>query len=811
MSNLVIVESPAKCQKIQGFLGAGWRVIATMGHIRALEQSLEAIGLENDFEAKYEFLKEKAKAIKQLKECAKEATTIYLASDSDREGENISYSVCLLLKLNPKTALRSVFNEITEKAVKKAIENPRRIDMNIVYAQQARAILDMMIGFTMSPLLWKYVGQSLSAGRCQTPALRLVIDRENQIDSFKTSSSWKLSTTWKYSDFIFESVMEDELEDEESTLNYMDIVHSTPSGSILFKEIKPWTERAPQPLITSTLQQQASAIYNCNPKNTMKIAQRLYEAGHITYMRTDKAVMSEEAKEDARKWVLEKYGAEYLLDQKEESKVEDEKEVSEKRRKPKIKSKPSDKKEEVKAQEAHEAIRPTHMERYELDGVDWSLMDKKIYKLIWQRAIQSVMSSVRGEVCRIKTQIEGDEDFQWISQWKQTIFEGWRCVGKVLNVEEEDEDEQYESKGDVWKKVLLLKVGDKVEWTRMKAEPKETKAQGRYTEATLIRELEKYGIGRPSTFSSLITVIQEKNYVEAKDIVGKEIQIKEYELIVKSWPPTGKELKKKMGAEKNKLVPTALGKSVLEFMLKHFDDLFNYGFTGEMEKRLDRIAEGEEEWKNVLRDMWDSYKERYNELHSKKELNKKEAGQSNPKVHEFAGGLKAVQTKKGPLLLVEREKKEDTIFLGWPDRVSFDDMTEEIAIAFQRGQKKESDQVGEWNDQLILKKSGKFGVYLQCGDLSIPYQENEELEKTIERFEGKQKQKGDGNGIIQTFKEYTIRTGPYGPYIIKTSVKKVQFVSVPKGLDASKLTEKDIEGIYKTGLETKKNFKSYKK
>lgn len=816
MSNLVIVESPAKCQKIQGFLGAGWRVIATMGHIRGLEQSLEAIGLENDFEAKYEFLKEKAKAIKQLKECGKEATTIYLASDDDREGENISYSVCLLLKLNPKTVLRSVFNEITEKAVKKAIENPRRINMNIVYAQQARAILDMMIGFTMSPLLWKYVGQSLSAGRCQTPALRLVIDRENVIDSFKPSSSWKLSADWKFGDFEFTSLMEDELEDEESAINYMEIIHSTSTGSILSKEIKPWSEKAPLPLITSTLQQQASAIYNCNPKNTMRVAQRLYEAGHITYMRTDKAVMSEEAKEEARKWVIEKYGIEYISDEKEEIKQDIvQKEIPKKQRKPKVKVS-DDKKEEVKAQEAHEAIRPTHMERLELDGVDWTLMDKKIYKLIWQRAIQSVMSDARGESCKIKLQIDGDEDFKWISQWRQTLFEGWRCAGKVMNVEEEDEEKEDDSKEDNWKKVLLLKVGDKVEWIKMKAEPRETKAQGRYTEATLIRELEKCGIGRPSTFSSLISVIQEKNYVEVKDIAGKEIMVKEYEMIVKRWPPKEKEIKKKMGAEKNKLVPTELGRSVLEFMLKHFDDLFNYGFTGEMEKRLDHIAEGEEEWKSVLRDMWNSYKDRYEELNSKKVENKRDANErneSNPKVREFSGGLKAVQTKKGPLLLIEKEKKEDTIFLGWPNKISFDEISEEIALEFQREQdrKKDTDYVGEWNSQPILKKSGKFGNYFQCGELSIPYQENEEFEKIIERFEAKQQQKNEGSGVIQKFKDYIIRTGQYGPYIIKLSVKKVQFVSIPKGLDPTKLTEKDVEGIYKNGLEAKKKFNSFKK
>jgi DNA topoisomerase-1 len=313
MTNLVIVESPAKCQKIQGFLGPGWYVIASMGHIRALEEDLDAIGLDRDFEPKYQFLKDKAKTIKQLKEASSNAETVYLASDDDREGEAISYAVCLLLKLNPKTTHRAVFHEITKKAVTAAVENPRKLDMNRVNAQQSRAILDMMIGFTMSPLLWRYVAPSLSAGRCQTPALRLVVEREDQIINFKASSSWQLSANWKSSDgFKFSAKMEDDLEDEESALNYMESVHKTPNGSILSKDIRPWSEKAPEPLITSTLQQQTSALFSINPKNCMKIAQRLYEAGHITYMRTDKAVLSEEATAEAKKWVKETYGDEFV-------------------------------------------------------------------------------------------------------------------------------------------------------------------------------------------------------------------------------------------------------------------------------------------------------------------------------------------------------------------------------------------------------------------------------------------------------------------------------------------------------------------
>lgn len=267
VANLVIVESPAKCQKIQGFLGAGWRVIASMGHIRALEESLDAIGLDRDFEAKYQFLKDKGKAIKQLKDAAAEATTVYLASDDDREGEAISYAVCLLLKLNPKTTLRAVFHEITKKAVVSAIESPRHLDMNRVNAQQSRAILDMMIGFTMSPLLWRYVAPSLSAGRCQTPALRLVVEREDQIVNFKASSSWSLTANWiTPQGFKFNSHMDDELEDEESAVNYMEIIHQTADGTIISNDVRPWSQSAPEPLITSTLQQQASAQFSINPK-----------------------------------------------------------------------------------------------------------------------------------------------------------------------------------------------------------------------------------------------------------------------------------------------------------------------------------------------------------------------------------------------------------------------------------------------------------------------------------------------------------------------------------------------------------------
>ena len=797
MYKLLIIESPGKREKIESYLGPTWRVIASLGHIRALEKNIKFI--TEDFKPEYNWIKEKSKAIKQLKEAASDAEEIYLAADKDMEGEQIAYSVALLLKLNVKTAKRVTFTEITEKAITYAVANPTTIDMNTVYAQQARAMLDMMIGFTMSPLLWRYVAPALSAGRCQTPALRLVVEREDKINTFKASSSWKLTATYKKDEFSFDAIMDDELEDEESAVNYMEQTNQQSEASILSTVIKPWSESAPLPLITSTLQQQASALYGINPKNAMKIAQKLYEAGHITYMRTDKAVLSEDAVKEAMKWVTEQYGEEYV------------KQTEQTKKKPKVGKKeamddkpPCDKKEKIDKppcgggpppqQEAHEAIRPTHLDITEIEG---DAYEKKLYKLIWQRAIQSVMSPAKGESNHVTIQIKEDTDFTWTSHWSHTTFEGWKRVGKVAVLEKEESDE--ETKKSTWDNAIALKEGDIVQWQKMKAEPKETKAQGRFTEATLVRELETYGIGRPSTFASLLSVIQEKSYVETKDIPAKEVNVTEYESIPHKWPAKQKQLVKKVGAEKNKLVPTELGRSVLHFMLQHFEDLFAYDFTAQMEKRLDHISDGSEQWKQILQDMWKLYKDRHEELSKKPTLSTKSV-----KIKEFANGLKAVQSKKGPILLRELEKKGDTIFFGWPTGIAFEEMTEEQANTFvqETQQKKVDDIIGYHEEQPILKKSGKFGEYIQYKETTIPYQE-ESLEKTIERLEAKTIGK---TNILKQFKEYVIRTGQYGPYIMKTTLKKPQFVSLPKGITVDTLSEKEVEALYKLGQETKKKW-----
>ena len=700
--NILIIESPGKQKTIQGFLGANWRVVASMGHIRGLTHDLNF--LTNEYEPTYEFLKEKSKAITSLKEAAKGASEIYLAADRDFEGEQIAYSVKVLLKL-PANVKRITFTEITEKAIRHAIANPGTIDMNRVHTQQARSLLDLLIGFTMSPLLWKHVAPSLSAGRCQIPSIRLVIEREDAILGFKTESSWKVSADWIYNGVGFPGTMDDDL-DEESAMNYMENVVST-NGIVTGNEVKPWTAAAPPPLMTSTLQQQASALFGMNPKTTMSIAQKLYEAGHITYMRTDKAVLSEEAVTATKAWIQENYGEEYL-------------------------SQISKKKEAVgavgaglSAQEAHEAIRPTHIEATAVEGDGASL-----YRLIWQRTVQSQMAPARGETCTVKISLD---DFPWTSRWKRTTFPGWQRIGRVAQIDDEDEEEKEDLA--VWTKAIQIPVGASLPWKTMKAVTQETKAQGRYTEATLIRELEKHGIGRPSTFASLLATIQEKHYVAISTVPASIKKVKEHSLQFGSLPITTVIKDKKIAAEKNKMIPTDLGRSVVTFMLQHFEDIFNYNFTGQMEQRLQLVAEGKEEWKGVIHDTWTSYKDRFDALNAKK-----------------------------------------------------------------REQTAKSEQIGEWNGEPIEKKSGKFGDYLKCGEVSVPFR-MESLEETIQRLEAK------AAGSVKEFKEYTVRTGQYGPYIMKKNLKKPQFISIPKGIDIDGLTEKDVDALYKAGLDTKKTYK----
>ena len=808
---LIIVESPAKCQKIQGFLGPGHTVIASMGHIRALAHDLDAVGINNNFEPTYEFLKEKAKAIKQLTDASKGATSVILCADDDREGEAIAYSVAVLLKLNIATNPRAAFREITRNAVLDAVNNPRTIDMNRVNSQQSRAMLDMMVGFTISPLLWSYVGPALSAGRCQTPALRLVVERERIIETFKSEGSWLISGEWSTTEkpvnknSVWPAVMTESLSDEESAQNYLENHKDNKVGIVKKAETKPWTESAPLALMTSTLQQQASNLYHCNPKKTMQIAQKLYEAGHITYMRTDQETMSEEAVENAKKVILAKWGPTYVKTTMPPVAV------TALTKTKKATAAAAAAAELPKAQEAHEAIRPTHFENSQLpEGEDWGLQEKKIYHLIWLRAIQSVMSAAKGDNRLVTFEAEGDDgDFEWLAKWRRTTFPGWKAADeKDAKISEAQDSETNETDAsDVsWKLGESLAPTQRVYWQLLLAKPQESKPPGRYTEASLVRELEKKGIGRPSTFASLIATLLEKAYVETKDIVQEIKESKTYSLTtLGQWPPTLSPFQLKKGGEKLRMVPTALGRSLLDFTVKNFPDLFAYEFTAAMEKRLDQIAEGKEPWKQVLGDTWNSYKDRLATLKKAPSAaagSGGAGGNANPKVREFGNGLKAVLSAKGPLLLKEGETKEQTVFYGWPGSKSFQSLTESEALAFieNAGKQKVGEAFGEFEGEQILQKSGKFGSYFEWKGIRVSAAPGDSPEIAIKKLQ----EKATAPPVRQ-LGPFQVRTGQYGPYLMKVvgGKDKPQFVNIPAGTDLDSLTAQQAGEIFEAGLKAK--------
>ncbi len=834
MSNLVIVESPAKCSKIQGFLGPGFKVLASMGHIQALVKDLSVVGPQAGFEPSYEWIAAKAKATTTIKEAAKQAKDIWICSDNDVEGHFIAYSLMKLLKLDIKTAKRAVFTEITEKAIKNAIANPTILDMNKVQAQQARSLLDLTIGFTISPLLWKSVGPALSAGRCQIPCLRLVADKERAIADFTSTLSWVISGTFikkektkgKSKPISFSATLEDELEDEDSAQNYLENHSDETDAKVLSNTTKKTTSPPPKPLITSTLQQQASNLYRSAPAQTMRAAQKLYESGHITYMRTDHAVLSEEAVAETHGYIIGVWGEEYC------GSAQAQAPTAEAETKPKKKQ--TKKKEEAdasgpKAQEAHEAIRPTHIELTTLPpGEDsWSTLERNLYKLIWLRTVQSCMAAAQGEQRTVRFAFTGEEtDLPWRASFSHTTFPGWKAtVTKETTEEVDGENTEAGASGDEaqWTFSQTLAPGTPLTYTQLQAKAHITKPTSRYSEASLIQDLESKGIGRPSTYASLLETIQEKSYVEKRDTPAKTVEYNTYSVSPNKTVEKAVE-QRKVGGEKDRLYPTALGQSVLEYCVNHFGDLFDYGFTAGMEARLDAIAAGSEPWKQVLKDTWNSYKDRYEELQSDK---------GDEKRREFANGIVAVNTAKGPLLLKEEkeepaeqptepevkpkgkgkktapQKETKATFYGWPVGYTLQTITQEAIDAFlsQKTAESTETQIGTWNDTPIVRKKGPYGLYVQCGDLKVPWKEDDTEESIIERLGAKE------GSTLRVAGDYTIKNGPYGIYMYCTAkpkgakagkYSKPTFVSVPKEADWKNATEPELAAMYSAGVDAKK-------
>ncbi len=746
--NLVIVESPAKAKTIEGYLGKDFKVKSSYGHVRDLGKKGLSIDIENGFEPNYEVIPDKKKTIKELKDLSKKADTVWLATDEDREGEAISWHLFKVLDLPPEKTKRIVFHEITKSAIEEAIKNPRQIDEALVKAQQARRVLDRLVGFELSPILWKKVKPSLSAGRVQSVTVRLIVERENEIRNFVPESFFRVSAVFTLQDgTLLKAQVSEKFKTEEDAKAFMEACAEN-TFTIESVEKKPVKKSPPPPFTTSSLQQEASRKLGFSVNQTMVIAQRLYESGKITYMRTDSVNLSNLALATAKEEIISRYGKEYS-----------------KPRKFATKSKG--------AQEAHEAIRPTYINKVEIDG---DRNEKKLYKLIWNRTVASQMSEALLEKTTVKI-APGNLKQRFVAQGEVIKFDGFL---KVYQVSTEDSDEENGS-------ALLpeMKVGEQPVLKELEATQRFTQHPPRYSEATLVRKLEELGIGRPSTYAPTISTIQKRGYVQKKSTPGKKR--KAVRLVLDNGK-VRKEIKEEVyGKEKNKLFPTDIGEVVTNFLIEHFDDILDYNFTARVEEEFDEIARGQIEWNSMIDNFYGAFHKGVEETleNSEKATGSRLLG----KDPETGKPVYARIGRFGPMVQIgDAEDEEKPKFASLLPHQSITDITLEDALTLFKLPR----NLGEYNGESVMVGIGKYGPYIRQKNMFVsidtktgddPYTIT--LERAIQLIEQhKQTQK---NNIIKEFDEdktLKVLNGRYGPYIKKGRKN----YKIPKGTDPASLT-----------------------
>jgi len=812
MVTLVVVESPGKIKKLQSYLGDSYKVLASYGHIRALDKNKLDEMISNKFTAIYKLKDDPRtkKAIAELRSTYNKCNDILIAADLDREGEQIAESIANILKV--KNAKRIVFTEITKSAIQNAVNNPRGIDYNMVHSQETRSLLDLIVGFRLSPLLWQSIGPQLSAGRVQSVVVRLVIDRENEINKFSNESYFKIDGIFspKLKTVMHEtktptkdpfkgqiaSIVDEKIIDQ--LFNKFKL--STFTVHAIFDKIG---SRTPSPpFITSTLQQEAGRKFGFTSKTTMDIAQKLYESGLITYMRTDSVNLSNECIIDAKKYIISKYGKEYHCEKQYANKAKN-------------------------AQEAHEAIRPTSIS---VDKIDGDPAGQKLYSLIWKRTIASQMAAAK-----IKTtvmQIDVQHNKQLMNQYFETkieniVFDGFLAVYNINDIEEDDSASPTEQ-------IKIPPIGTKMDPIEITAIQDYTRAHGRYNETSLNKKMEELGIGRPSTYASIMDKIQKKNYVVFKDLPGEKKQVKiismkKLDVITR----TTKEIL--VGKEKKKMVPTETGIRVNEYLMKNFPDIMDYQFTAKMEDELDEIANNTKNWYNILKDYYDhlnpiveKLKMKDNSLGTlignhpttklpiyvgdskfgpvvkmidKNKKNNKYGQIKDPDTIENMTLDRAIELLKYPYILgtydekpIQVNKGKFGMYLTYDNKnYTFDkenDLTLDEAIEII-----DANLLGEYNGKYIELQKGKFGHYLTYDNKKYTCNETTTLEEAIKIIEEK-----DKNLFSKGKKTYEVKNGQYGPYIMTEHNKKKIFVKIPKEIDSNQITLEQIEDLVKNHI-----------
>lgn len=763
--NLVIVESPAKAKTIEGYLGKDYVVASSYGHIRDLPKGDKAIDIEHGFLPTYQVSPDKKEVISQLKKLVKDADLIFLASDDDREGEAISWHLKEELKLDDAKTRRIVFREITKNAILNAIQSPRGIDLDLVNAQQARRILDRLVGYELSPVLWKKIKRGLSAGRVQSVAVRLVVEREREIKNFNTKSSFKVSAEFLVDDnSVLKADLPRKFNTEEEAQHFLEACREA-DFSIRSMEKKPVKKSPAPPFTTSTLQQEASRKLGFSVSQTMTLAQRLYEAGKISYMRTDSTNLSEEAVEGASAEITNSYGEEYLQKRKFKTKSEG-------------------------AQEAHEAIRPTN---FSLSKVKGEKSEQRLYELIWKRAVASQMSDAQIERTLVQigidfknpqllnTESKSPEDFpDYFSATGEVIkFDGFL---KVYIESTDDEENDEDRKG----MLPPLKEGQKLQLDYMKAREGFTRHPPRYTEASLVKKLEEMGIGRPSTYAPTISTVQKRGYVLKEDRMGKERQYKELTLNAEDKKIENKTLTEITGTEKKKLFPTDVAMVVNDFLTEYFENIIDYSFTARVEKEFDEIAQGRKEWDHMI----DEFYQRFHpKIESSEQIDRAQVQNDRQLGDDPKTGLPVIARlgKFGPIVQMgESDGEEKPKYASLLKGQFIETITLEEALDLFKLPR----ELGEYEGEPITANIGRFGPYVRHKNLfaSLPREDDPlsvELDRAIELIEAKKK--AEAEKYIKVFDEnpdVQVLKGRWGPYI-KVGKKNVK---IPKDKEPEALT-----------------------
>jgi len=749
--NLVIVESPAKAKTIEKFLGKDYKVESSFGHIADLPSKELGVDVDNNFAPKYIVDKDKKALVKKLKDLANKADTIWLASDEDREGEAISWHLAEELKLDKNKTKRIVFNSITKSAIQKAIENPREINYDLVNAQQARRVLDRLVGYELSPVLWKKIKPGLSAGRVQSVAVRLIVEREREIEAFNPEAAFRISAEFKTNEgSIFTAKLNKTYASQKEAEAFLK-ENIGANFSVANLDKKPAKKSPAAPFTTSTLQQEASRKLYFSVSRTMQVAQRLYEAGLITYMRTDSVNLSKDAIDAAKDTIISNYGKEY-------SKV----------RNFTGKSKG--------AQEAHEAIRPTEMTN---QSPSLERDQSKLYELIWKRTLASQMSDAELERTNVKIKANTHKE-EFSANGEVIKFDGFLKV-YLEGTDEEDISEEQEGM------LPAMKEGEKLLNNYITATERFSRAPYRFTEASLVKKLEELGIGRPSTYAPTISTIQNRGYVEKGTIEGTERNY--VQLLLKSDKLTTKDLKENVGSDKGKMVPTDIGMIVTDFLVGHFETILDYHFTAKVEEDFDEIASGDEDWQKVLKDF-------YGDFHPKvldvEENADRASGERVLGTDPKTGRQVSVRLGRfGPMVQVGTvDDEEKPLFASLLPDQSLNSISYEEAMDLFKLPRK----LGVYEGEDVEANVGRFGPYIRFGKkfVSLGKDENAmeiDMDRAVELI--KEKQKADAPITTYEGKDVTKGVGRFGPFIKWDGM----FINVSKKYDFDNLTQENIEEI----------------